>query len=410
MKIKSVVRIVIVLAILGGAGAGVWRLRKVQAAATLPMAPARKGDFLVLVRARGELWARDSRQIVSPNVPQLRIVWQAPAGSAIKAGDPAIRFDPSVANQQLREKDAALKQAQATLEQAEANARITAEEDKRELSAAQYAVEKAKLEASKQEIVSAIQGEESRIDLGLAEQKLRVEQATVQLHAASDQHKIGSLTRVRDQAQLDVDLWKQRLGQMEIKAPSNGIIVYLTNYSQGWMNAKPFKVGDQVWPGAAVAEIPDLSTLEMEGKVDEIDRGRIAVGNDARVRVDSLPELTLPAKLDSISLLTVQTFEWPPTSSFRGYARIAHPDPRLRPGMNGSMDVVVNRIPNAISVPAKAVFTHNGKPIVYLAAKNQYKPVEVEVLARNPDEVAISGVAAGGMVALVEPGKQERKQ
>jgi HlyD family secretion protein len=406
---RRLIGAIIALAILGGIAGGVWRLRKVQAAATLPLAAARKGDFLVIVRCRGELRARYSRQIVAPNVPQLRLVWQAPSGGAIKTGDPVIRFDPSAAQQQLQEKNAGLKQAQATLEQAEANARITAEQDKRDLSAARYDVEKARLEASKQEIVSAIQGEESRIDLGLAEQKLRVQEATVQLHAASDASKIASLTSLRDRAQSDVDLYNQRLGQMELKAPSNGIIIYLSNNSQGWMNAKPFKVGDQVWPGAAVAEIPDLSTLEMEGKVDEIDRGRIAAGNDVRVRVDSLPESTMAARLDSISVLTVQTFEWPPTSSFRGYARITRPDPRLRPGMNGSMDVVMKRIPAAISVPAKAVFTHQGKPIVYLAEKNRYRPTEVQVLARNPDEVAVSGIPAGSVVTLAEPPDKERK-
>ena len=42
------------------------------------------------------------------------------------------------------------------------------------------------------------------------------------------------------------------------------------------MNAQPFKVGDHAVPGGVLAEIPDLSTLEMESKVDEVDRGRIA--------------------------------------------------------------------------------------------------------------------------------------
>jgi multidrug efflux pump subunit AcrA (membrane-fusion protein) len=407
---RRLLRILIATVLLGGIGAGVYRLRKVQASATFPMAPARKGDFLVIVRCRGELKAASSHQVVAPTVPQLRIVWLAPAGGPVKQGDPIIRFDPSNARQQLQEKEAALKQAQATLEQAEANARITAEQDNRDLSAARYDVEKARLEVSKQEIVSQIQGEESRIDLGLSEQKLRVQQATVDLHAASDKAKLASLTRLRDRAQSDVDLYKQRLEQMELKAPNTGIVVYNTNFSQGWVNAKPFKVGDQVWPGASLAEIPDLATLEMEGKVDEIDRGRISAGNDVRVRVDSLPEVTLAARLDSVSLLTVQTWEWPPTSSFRGYAHLTKSDPRLRPGMNGSMDVVVNRIKDAISVPAKAVFTHRGKPIVYVSANNQYRPNEVQVLARNPDEVAVSGLAAGSMVALVDiEGKEQKK-
>ena len=103
-----------------------------------------------------------------------------------------------------------------------------------------------------------------------------------------------------------------------------------------------------------------------------------------------------------ISPLTEQSFEWPPTSSFRGYAHIGKPDPRLRPGMNGSMDVVVNRIPDAISIPAKAVFTRDGKPSCTWRENGRYRPMEVQVLARNPDEVAVKGIPAGAMVTLVE--------
>jgi multidrug efflux pump subunit AcrA (membrane-fusion protein) len=395
--------LIIVLLALVGAAAGIYRLRQVQAAGTLPTTPARQGDFSVIVRCRGELKAKRSVQITAPvNVPSLRIVWQAPAGSAVKEGDPVVRFDPSSTQQQLQEKEAALKQAQATLDQAVADARITAEQDQRDLSSSKYDVEKARLEASKAEIVSALQGEESRIDLGLAEQKLRVQEATVNLHATSDSAKTASLTRQRDQAQTEVDLTNHRLSQMELKTPLSGVVMYMQNYSQGWTNAKPFQVGDQVWPGGVVAEIPDLATLEMEGKVEEIDRGRIEVGMETRVHIDSLPELTMPADLVGISPLTEQSFEWPRTSSFRAYGHIRQPDPRLRPAMNGNMDVIVNRIPNAISVPAKALFTRNGKPIVYVSEKGGYRAVEVELLARNPDEVAVKGIKAGTLVTTVE--------
>jgi len=257
--------------------------------------------------------------------------------------------------------------------------------------------------------VSKLEGEESRIDLGLAEQKLVVQEATVNLHGTSYKARIASLTRQRDQAQAQVDLTKQRLSQMELKAPLSGVVMYMQNYSQGWMNAKPFQVGDQVWPGGVVAEIPDLSTLEMEGKVEEIDRGRIAVGQETRVRIDSLPELTMPADLIAISPLTEQGFEWPRTSTFRAFGHIRQPDPRLRPAMNGNMDIVVSRIPNAISIPAKSVFTRSGKPIVYLADKGAYRAVEVELLARNPDEVAVKGIQAGAMVTLVDASATQTK-
>jgi hypothetical protein len=169
-------------------------------------------------------------------------------------------------------------------------------------------------------------------------------------------------------------------------------------------------VGDQVWPGAAVAEIPDLSSLEMEGKVEEIDRGRVQVGTRATVRIDALPELRLPAQLARISPLTQMTWEWPPTSSFRGYGQLAQGDTRLQPGMNGSMDVVVERLEKALSIPAKALFTRNGRPVVYVAHKGRYAVYEVKVVARNPDEVAIEGAPAGAEVALVEPGTEPEKK
>ena len=36
---------------------------------------------------------------------------------------------------------------------------------------------------------------------------------------------------------------------MELKAPGTGVLVFSLNYSQGWMNAKQFKVGDNVFAG-----------------------------------------------------------------------------------------------------------------------------------------------------------------
>ncbi len=409
-KLRWASVVLVVLFALGLASFGAYRMRRVQAAPSLPSAPARKGDFLVIVRSRGELKARRSVQVTAPvNVPDLRIVWLAATGSLVKADEPVVRFDPSSAKQQLQEKDAALKQAQAALDQAVAQARLDGQQDKLELATATYQVERAKLEVSKSEIVSAIQAEESKIELGLAEGKRGVREASNQLNEVSNEAKVASLTRARDKANDEVELFRYRLGQMEIKAPLTGLVNYLPNYSQGWINAKPFKVGDQVWPGAALAEIPDLDTLEMEGKVDEIDRGRIALDQEVRVRIDALPEITFPGKIILISPMTVMGWEWPPTRSFRGFAKLEKSDQRLRPGMNGAMDAVVNRLPSAISIPAKALFTHRGKPIVYLAGKGGYQPVEVEVLARNPDEIAVRGISEGSRVTLVEPEKKGRE-
>ena len=395
--------LIVTLGAVGAASAAIYRYRQAAGAADLPVAPARKGEFLVIIRCRGDLKAGKSAQIYTPIVPNLRIAWMAAAGEPVKAGDPLIKFDSSSAEQQLAQKEAALRQAQASLDQAVAQSKITAEQDASDLGQAKYTVERAKLDASKEDILSKIDGEEKKIDQAVAEQRLNVQQATVALHATSDKSKIASLTRLRDQAQGYVDITKQRIAQMEIKAPIAGIPNYSPNYTQGWNNVRPFKVGDNVFAGMNLAEIPDLDTLEIDVKVEETDRGRVSVGNDVRVQVDALPELSVAARLDRISpLAELSTNEWPPTRTFRAYARIPHPDPRLRPGMNGGMDIVISRIPDAISIPSKAVFTKDGKPVVYVAKNRHYTPVPVEVQARNPDEVAVKGIAPGVMVTLVD--------
>jgi multidrug efflux pump subunit AcrA (membrane-fusion protein) len=404
VKLRGSLWMLAIAALAGAAVFGIHRYRTRHSGETVPTAPARKGDFSVIIRARGELKARRSVQVTAPvNVPELRIVWLAAQGSAVKQGDPVIRFDPSSARQQLDEKKAALRQAQASVDQSIAHARVVAEQDKIELAEAEYEVEKARLEVSKAEIVSRLQGEESKVDLGLAEQKLAVQKANVQLNEASNQAKIASFTRARDKAKDEVELTEYRLSLMELRAPIGGVINFLPNYSQGWMNAKPFKTGDQAWPGGALAEIPDLATLAMEGKIEEIDRGRVSLSQEVAVRIDSLPEITFPGTLEWLSPMTVMGWEWPPTRTFRGFAKLQKTDPRLRPSMNGRMDVVIDKVPQAITVPAKAVFTRDGKAVVYTTSGNSYEAVEVEVIARNPDEVAVHGIKEGLPVTLVEP-------
>jgi len=397
-------------AMLLGLWMGAKRFRQAQAAVELPVAPARKGEFLVIVRCRGDVKAGHSVPIYAPVVPNLTIAWLAPAGEAVEEGLPIIRFDSSSAQQQLLQKEAALRQAQATLDQAIGQAQTTAEHDEADVADAKYGVEKARLQTIGNEFIGRIQAEQARVDLAVAEQQLKVLEANVALHAASDKSKIASLTRQREQAEADVNLTKSRIEKMEIRAPLSGFVVFASNYNQGPLNAKPFKVGDNVYSGMNLAEMPDMMSLVMDAKVDEIDRGRIAVGNDVRVRVDALPELSIAAKITSISPLTELGVEYPPTRSFRAYAALQQADSSLRPGMNGGMDIVINHVPDAISIPAKAVFTRAGKPIVYLAGQTRYTPAEIQILARNPDDVAVSGISEGALVALADPEKKDTKK
>ena len=90
--------------------------------------------------------------------------------------------------------------------------------------------------------------------------------------------------------------------------------------------------------------------------------------------------------------------------SFQAYAALGpKSDSRIRPGMNGTLDIITERIPTATIIPSEALFTRNGKPTVHVMTADGFRPTEVEVLARNPDEIAVKGVPAEARVALADP-------
>ena len=63
----------------------------------------------------------------------------------------------------------------------------------------------------------------------------------------------------------------------------------------------PFKEGDNAWTGAEIAEIPDLSEMYVDLKLEEVDRGKLQLGQEVRIRVDAIPDKEFTAKLDWIS-------------------------------------------------------------------------------------------------------------
>lgn len=403
MKRGSVTFAFLLLILAASGGWAYFRFAQTVGGPSLPTATSRRGEFLVLVSSRGELIADKSVLVNAPlNVPNLQLIWTAPPGAPVKKGDIILKFDVSGAKRQLQEKEAALKQADASLEQAVSNSQIAEEQDKLELASLAHSVHRAELEVSKQEIVSKMQAEQSRIDLDLARSKMKVQEATLEFNRASAGSKVASVRTVSDKSRAEVELTQRRITRMEVAAPSDGILVMLMNYSQGWVNAKPFKLGDNVWPGSSVAEIPDLTSLRFKGKLEEIERARVQGKQMTRVHLDPFPETPFKGSVAAISPLTEQSFEWPPSRSFRVHSTFDAIDPRLRPGMNGRADIVVERIADAISVPAKAVYSRDGKPFVLAVTAEGTKPISIEIIARNPDEVAVRGLEANVRVALIE--------
>src|SRR5262249_28647084 len=79
----------------------------------------------------------------------------------------------------------------------------------------------------------------------------------------------------------------------------------------------PFKEGDRAWTGAPIAEIPDMSELQVEFRIEEVDRGLLQIGQPVRVTIDAVPDLQIGSTLDWISPIAQLLFRsFPPEKNF----------------------------------------------------------------------------------------------
>ena len=93
----------------------------------------------------------------------------------------------------------------------------------------------------------------------------------------------------------------------------------------------------------------------------------------------------------------------------------AHLDILLRPGLLADVEIIVERIPNAIHIPVQAVFEREGKPIVYVKEGGRFLVREIKPLKRSESTMVIAeGLREGEIVALADPtrkpGEKKREQ
>jgi multidrug efflux pump subunit AcrA (membrane-fusion protein) len=143
--------------------------------AVLPLAPVRSGEFVAVIRARGQIQADRSVPIYAPLAQDLRIAWMAPVSERVEQGAPLVRFDSSSAERDLIQRRAAAERARAGLAQAIADAKGAAEHDQRDVNDARLGVELAQLATADSDFdfVARLEAERGRIDLAVARQKLR---------------------------------------------------------------------------------------------------------------------------------------------------------------------------------------------------------------------------------------------
>ena len=141
-------------------------------------------------------------------------------------------------------------------------------------------------------------------------------------------------------AEISMQNLQDTMNNYTITAPISGTII-----------EKDAKVGDAVKTGDTLCIVYDLSYLEMNINVDELQISSISVGQQVQITADAVPDKTYVGTVTRVSMKGASNGG---TTTYPVSIRIDDTD-GLRPGMNANAEIVVAKANNALVVPNAAV-------------------------------------------------------
>jgi RND family efflux transporter MFP subunit len=388
------------------AAAAVWRP---DAAAGTPTAVVERGLFVDELTVRGEIRPERSIMLSAPSSGgDLQIIDLVGNGTEVEAGDAVVVFDATPQRRTLEQKESEVKQALAELDKAQAEQQRRVQAAAAELVQARSIAARQRLDLDAADLMSEVDAAKAAIVVANADRFIVEMEETVAGEGEAAAADVAMARQRVAKLRFDLDDTRRVIEAMTLRAPVDGTVALLPNFRAGGpfsRTAPEFRRGDRAWFGAPIAELPDLDTVRMTLRVDEYDRARLATGAAVRVRADAVPDRELAGRVREISVVATPDFSsYPPVRNFDVVVALDESDPRLRSGMSASARLEIDRLDDALVVPAAAVYDDGGVAVVYVVSRGATERRPVVIERRGRDRVAIaSGVEAGERVSLTAP-------
>ena len=314
MKPKKLLLTTVALLLAGGAGFAYWRMAGGTDEVPFVTTPVQRGNITQIVSSTGTLQAGVTVQVgsqVSGTIDKLF----ADFNSKVKAGQVVAQLNPD----KFR---AAVDQAKANLIAAQSNfakAKVSVEDANRTLARTR---ELRKRELTAQSDLDAAQTAHDAAVAQLEVNKAQVAQAQAAVN------------------QVTVDL-----NNTIIRSPVDGIVI-----------SRNVDVGQTV---AASLQAPtlftianDLAKMEVHSNVDEADVGNVWEGQDVTFTVDAFPARRFRGKVYQVRNAPVNVQG---VVTYNAVARIDNKEFLLKPGMTASVQFLVSRQENVLTIPNMAM-------------------------------------------------------
>lgn len=206
---------------------------------------------------------------------------------------------------------------------------------------------------------------------------------------------------------------QQTADKRTVRAPVAGSIVQLGIQNGAAFGAVTGGTGSSA--GEALVQISDLTQMKVTVEVNEVDIASIVEGQQAKATFSALPDVELDAtvqRIASVSSGSGGDYGYGGVVTYAVDLLIPEPDPNLKPGMTATVTITTQSAPDALIVPAAAVWegvADDGSDarfvtVVTDADKGETNDVQVQVIEENSSEAAVSGELADGDLVLLSGG------
>ncbi len=303
---KAIVRIVMLVIVAGGAWYG-YRYYKAmpERQDLIPTAKVQRGDVVIRAYSRGELKPVRTLTLTAPNLfGTVQVTDLAPVGSLAKEKDLVVEYDDSERQSALEEARLSVQSVDEQIKKAKADLAIQKSQDTVTLLKTRYNVRRAQLDVQRNPIIAEIDGKKNV--LTLEQQKRALQQLETDIQARQDQadSQMAVLIEQRNRSLIDVQRELQRIAQCKMLAPMTGLVSVRQNRAGNFnfgQQMPDIREGDTLQPGMPVADVLDLSELEVWAKVGELDRANLREGQDATLQLDAIPDKRFNGKIKAMS-------------------------------------------------------------------------------------------------------------
>ena len=199
-------------------------------------------------------------------------------------------------------------------------------------------------------------------------------------------------------------LYQDQLTKTEVRASQDGLVIYPRSSSRS--NDSYIKEGILVKKGNTILDLPDVSELMAVVQVHESFVRQLRTGQEAVVRIDSLPDKTFRGVVNYVAP-TPDGFRtyYENISVYNTHVWIQDEDNQLpkdlKPGVSAKAEILVKELKDVLMVPVQSVTSYKGMKVVQIKQDGMVKVIQVKTGQFNNRFIEIKkGLKEGDQVSL----------